>query len=96
MDWLQIRTFFSLQGFRLCIILVKYMSELLEQALKLPFPERRKLADDIYESIETSPDAFSLTPEQESELMRRIENHRLHPEDGIPWERVMAEALARK
>ena len=44
------------------------MSVLLEQALKLPVAERRKLADDLYESIESSPEAFRLTPEQEAEL----------------------------
>ena len=72
------------------------MSVLLEQALKLPIPERQKLADDIYDSIDASADSFSLTPEQEAELARRIEDHRLHPEDAIPWEQVLAEALARK
>lgn len=72
------------------------MSILLEEALKLPIDERRRLADDIYDSIDASQEAVFLTPEQETELVRRIENHRLHPEDGIPWEQVLAEALARK
>ncbi len=72
------------------------MSVLLEQALKLPIAERRMLADDIYDSLDASSDAVYLTPEQEAELARRIENHRLHPEDTIPWEQVKAQALARK
>ena len=72
------------------------MSVLLDQALKLPIAERRRLADDIYDSLDDSPDGFYLTPEQEAELERRLENHRLHPEDGIPWEQVKAAALARK
>jgi putative addiction module component (TIGR02574 family) len=64
------------------------MSVLLEQALKLPIPERQKLADDIYDSIDASADSFSLTPEQEAELESRIEYHRIHPEDTVPWEEV--------
>jgi putative addiction module component (TIGR02574 family) len=72
------------------------MSVLFEEALKLPEAERRKLADDIYESLDSSADEVYLTPEQEAELARRIENHRLHPGNGIPWEQVLAEALARK
>ena len=64
------------------------MSALLEQALKLPIPERRKLADEIYESIGVSDDVFYLTAEQEAELTRRIEDHEKRPEDAIPWEDV--------
>lgn len=61
---------------------------ILEQALKLPIQERRKLADDIYESIEASDEEFYLTPEQEAELNRRIEYNRQHPEDVVAWEDV--------
>ena len=64
------------------------MSILFEEALKLPVQERRKLADDIYESIENSDEAFLLTPEQTAELERRIAEHEKHPEDAIPWEEV--------
>ena len=64
------------------------MSVILEEALKLPVAERRRLADDLYESIESSPEAFRLTPEQEAELDRRIEYSRLHPDDAVPWEEV--------
>ena len=72
------------------------MSVLLEQALKLPTAERRKLAEDIWESIDGSPEAFELTPEQEAELQRRIDHHEKYPDEGVPWETVMEEALARK
>lgn len=72
------------------------MSVLLEEALKLPVAERRKLAEDIWESLDGVPDAFALTPEQAAELQRRIDHHEKFPEEGIPWETVMAEALARK
>ena len=72
------------------------MSVILEEALKLPVAERRKLADDLYESIESSPEAFSLTPEQEAELARRIEDYEKNPGGNFSWEEVEAEVLARK
>lgn len=72
------------------------MSVLLEQALKLPIAERKKLADDLYESIERSSEAVRLTPEQEAELARRIEDYEQNPGGNFNWEEVEAEALARK
>ncbi len=71
------------------------MSVLLEQALKLPAAERRKLADDLYESIEPSPEAFRLTPEQETELARRIEDYEKNPGGSRTWEEIRDAALAR-
>ncbi len=61
---------------------------ILEQALKLPIQERRKLADDIYVSIDVSDVAIYLTTEQEAELERRIEYNRQHPDDVVAWEDV--------
>ena len=72
------------------------MSVLFEEALKLPVPERRKLADDIYESIETSEEVVTLTPAQMAELERRIEYSRLHPDEYYSWEEVRERVLARK
>ena len=64
------------------------MSVLLEQALKLPVAERRKLADDLYESIDADEQEFILTPEHEAELQRRVEYSKLHPEEFSTWEEV--------
>jgi putative addiction module component (TIGR02574 family) len=64
------------------------MNALLEQALKLPISERRKLADDIYDSIDPIKEEFNLTSEQKQELDRRIEDARGNPDKLIPWERV--------
>lgn len=71
------------------------MNVLLEQAMKLPVVERRKLADDIYESIDLSTEAFRLTPEQEAELARRIEDYEKNPGGGRIWEEIRDAALAR-
>lgn len=72
------------------------MSVLLEQALRLPVPERLRLADDIYNSIDPVTDEFRLTAAQIAELDRRMEEHRLHPETAIPWETVRDRLRGRK
>jgi putative addiction module component (TIGR02574 family) len=64
------------------------MNELLERAKELPVPERVKLVEDIWDSIAEESEAVNLTPAQMSEIERRLEQHRLHPEDAVPWEEV--------
>lgn len=64
------------------------MSTLLEQALKLPVDDRRKLADDIYESIEQDPDSFELSDEQKAEIDRRLAEYEKDPSIARPWEEV--------
>lgn len=62
------------------------MGTLLEQALRLPVEDRRKLADDLYDSIERDVDGFELSDEQKAEIDRRIADYKAHPERLIPWE----------
>lgn len=65
------------------------MSILLEEALKLPVPERIRLADKLYESVAGGPgNSFPLTDEQLAELERRMEEHRRDPGSAVPWEVV--------
>jgi putative addiction module component (TIGR02574 family) len=71
------------------------MSIILEQAKRLPVPERMKLAQEIWDSIESEPETVELSPEQRAELERRIEDFRRDPSGGIPWETIRNEALAR-
>lgn len=71
------------------------MSVLLEQALKLPISERRQLADDIYESLDASPEAVSLTSEQRAELLRRLEDYEQNPGGGRSWKDMRDAALTR-
>lgn len=72
------------------------MNQLLEQAIRLPPVERRKLADDIYDSLEKSDHGLLLTPEQEAELTRRLEEYEKDPSGNFTWEEIATEALARK
>lgn len=72
------------------------MSVILEQALHLPLPERTRLVEDIWTSLESDPGWVEIPAEQRAELERRMEDFRLNPGGNIPWETVMEEALARK
>ncbi len=71
------------------------MNILLEQALKLPIPERIKLVDEIWDSINASPGAIDITPEQKAELDRRLEDYRANPGGNYSWDEIKAEALSR-
>ncbi len=62
------------------------MSTLLEQALKLPIPDRQKLVDDLTASIASEFDVAPLSEEQAREIDRRIADYKAHPERLIPWE----------
>lgn len=64
------------------------MNTLLEQVLKLPPAERRRLADDIYDSIFPGPDDLSLTDEQKTEIDRRLADYRENPGKALAWEDV--------
>jgi putative addiction module component (TIGR02574 family) len=60
------------------------MSTLLEQALRLPANDRRKLADDIYDSIAQEADSFELSEEQKAEIDRRLAEYEKDPSIAIP------------
>lgn len=73
-------------------------AELLEKAKELPIEERAELANQLWDNLaeegyDTAPE---LTPEQISELERRAEDLRRHPERGIPLETVRAELEERR
>ncbi len=64
---------------------------LLETVKKLPLAERVELAEALWENIADEGYEPALTPAQAAELDRRLEEHRRHPDTGIPWEQVKAE-----
>jgi putative addiction module component (TIGR02574 family) len=63
-------------------------TQLEQQILALPIPERIKLVEDIWDSIALVPEAIKLTDEQMDEIERRLEDYRANPEDVIPWEEI--------
>ena len=61
---------------------------IIEEVRKLSLEDRRDLAAVIEESIVEETGARELTPEQEAELHRRVEQYRRQPDDVLTWEQV--------
>jgi putative addiction module component (TIGR02574 family) len=66
------------------------LSNTLAAPLKLPAKDRVELAMALWESLtdDEREAELVLTPEQEAELDRRIEEHLANPGSAIPWEEV--------
>ncbi len=62
---------------------------------RLSIEERLELVHEIWESITAENSAMRLSDEQRQELRRRREDADANPHDGVPWEQVEREALAR-
>jgi putative addiction module component (TIGR02574 family) len=68
---------------------------LLEDALSLPLPERIKLADEIYRSVDCETDD-SIAPEMLAEMERRDAEHEANPTSGCTVEELERELFKRK
>ncbi|MFN6476341.1 addiction module protein [Nostoc sp. DedQUE07] len=55
---------------------------------ELSVSERIQLAEDLWDSILTTPDEVILNYEQKQELDRRLEIHRQSPNQGLTWQSV--------
>jgi putative addiction module component (TIGR02574 family) len=69
------------------------MTELIEKMRPMPAEEKRAFVEKVWEEFGdelgwVDPD---LTPEQASELERRLTEFKKNPQSGIPWEQVEAE-----
>jgi putative addiction module component (TIGR02574 family) len=66
------------------------LSNTLATLLKLPAKDRIELAMALWESLadEEREAELVLTPEQEAELDRRLNEHLANPGSAIPWEEV--------
>lgn len=65
--------------------------ELLTTAKALPLAERIELAEALWDSITQDGYEPPLTPAQEAEIDRRLEEHRRNPSSAVPWEHLKAE-----
>ena len=70
-------------------------TNLLEDALKLPLPERIKLADEIYRSVDRETDD-SISPELLVELERRDDEYEANPKSGCTIEQLEKKLFKRK
>ncbi|MEH2088299.1 addiction module protein [Nostoc sp.] len=55
---------------------------------ELSVSERIQLAEDLWDSILTTPEEVPLSDEQKQELDRRLEMHRQNPNQGSNWQSV--------
>ncbi|MEA5625363.1 addiction module protein [Nostoc sp. UHCC 0251] len=55
---------------------------------ELSVSERIQLAEDLWDSILTTPDEVPLNDEQKQELDRRLEMHSQGPNRGSTWQSV--------
>jgi len=66
------------------------LSNTLAELLRLPASQRVEIAMALWESLtEAEREAeLALTPEQETELDRRLAEHVANPGSAIPWDEV--------
>ena len=62
--------------------------------LKLARAERLQLVEDLWDSLAQEDAALPVSDEQRDELRRRKERFSQHPESGLSWEQVKAQARA--
>lgn len=57
---------------------------------RLSIAERILLVEELWDSIASSPEAFTLTDAHRRDVERRLEKYRDDPKAGSPWEEVKA------
>ena len=68
----------------------------IEELRKLPLAERRKIVEELEESIREEEADAGETPELIAELRRRFAELSASPSSGIPWEEVEKRILSRR
>ena len=58
--------------------------QVLNEALRLPEPERADIADKLYDSL-ASLDDNDVESAWDKEIMQRLEDHHTGKEKGVPW-----------
>ena len=71
-------------------------TNLLEDVMKLPIPDRVKLADEIYQSIDGETDDTPIPAGLLAEMERRDAAHEANPNSGCTLEELERELFKRK
>ena len=66
------------------------LAQLKDRALELAPSDRLRLAEVIWDSLESEPTPFTLTDAQRALLDRRLSDVLAHPEDALTWPEVQA------
>jgi putative addiction module component (TIGR02574 family) len=62
---------------------------------RLSVPERVRLVQDIWDSLQPTARDLPLTEEQQALIDRRLDDHRRDPESAVSWEEVQARLESR-
>jgi putative addiction module component (TIGR02574 family) len=65
----------------------------MSDVLQMSVPERVRLVQAIWDSVEAEPEAIPLTAAERQELDRRWQAFQREPEIGFTWAEVKAELL---
>ena len=57
---------------------------------RLSVPERVRLVQDIWDTLQPTAGELPLTAEQREVVDRRLEEHQADPSSALPWEEVKA------
>jgi putative addiction module component (TIGR02574 family) len=68
----------------------------LAEIAQLSVAERIQLAEDIWDTIASTPDEFALPDTQRDELDRRLQAYRDNPQPGVSWQQVQQSVRGRK
>ena len=71
-------------------------TNLLEDVLKLPLPERIRLADEIYRSVDSEADDAPIPAEVLAEMERRDADYEANPSSGCSMEEMEKQLFKRK
>jgi putative addiction module component (TIGR02574 family) len=69
---------------------------LLANALQLTPEQRLQLAENLWESLRSNPSLVSVTPAQQADLRRRLQEYENDPSGNLSWEQVKRQVRARQ
>ena len=62
---------------------------------RLSVPERVRLVQDIWDTLQPTAEDLPLTAEQRAVVDRRLAEHQADPSSAVPWEEVKARLESR-